>query len=240
MKIGTLALATSYGFHERYGSAGAERFLSRQAAQDHRRQRSGRRLQLLFAAAFGLSRQEHPRQPRRFDPASAGLRRRQRHRLSRQCRAERRHGDRRRHAELLRHPLRRTERREVQSGPVPLPRPDERFRTRAGELACDRREDHRRSEGQGNLRRGIGAPLDHVDPADTPQRNPWHQDEGHHRIHGLGSHSRGARTGRGSGHHHRLFDPGQPASRLAARQEGQHHRRARLHRCARASPRSAT
>ena len=33
-----------------------------------------------------------------------------------------------------------------------------------------------------------------------------HQDESHHRLHGRGTDRRGARTRRGSGRHHRLFD----------------------------------
>ena len=63
----------------------------------------------------------------------------------------------------------RAECREIQSGGISFPRPDERLRSRAGELAHQRREDHGRSESQGDRPRRFVAPLDHVDPAGADQ-----------------------------------------------------------------------
>ena len=167
MKIGTLALATFMAFTSGTAALAQSDFYRGKQLKIVVGSEAGggfSSYSLLLSAHLGKHIPGNPAVSIEHRPGSGGV---NAIRLSRQCRAERRHGDRRRHAELLRHPLRRTERRKVQSGPVPLPRPDERFRTRAGELACNRREDHRRSESQGNLHRGIGAPLDHVDPADT-------------------------------------------------------------------------
>ena len=116
-----------------------------------------------------------------------------------------------------------TERREF--NPAPFPLPSRMSDGAADELAHRRKtiDDLKAPKRSWGHRR---AARPRVDPQ-YAQRNPWHQDEGHHRL-STQVPQPWHRSGASSGHTI-AYSTLVSLHRLAARQEGQHHRRARLH-----------